>query len=280
MEAPVPVPAEQVVVTKTHSRSPKDKLRPEFEALADVLRLITVKTDPLFTRVEKVMGATMPLIINRYTGVAALACFFPVMTVAVPFGLLCVTVGLPIFIPVLIISAVLALFNSLVLTLLVAISPYGRGKISQKMQPTVRDVVDNEVLYDLFYEGNPRPSALAVVNAAAPRDPNYQLILCLLIDFVGGNLSYLIPLLGESFDLVWAPVQMVLMGAMFDSVAPNAKWIGLAEEILPFTDIIPSASLTWLRCNSDRVPILSKANKIADSVTAIKSAEAEGVKAE
>lgn len=55
------------------------------------------------TQVEKVMGATMPLIINRYTGVMALACFFPVMGMAIPLGLICVTIGLPIFIPVMII---------------------------------------------------------------------------------------------------------------------------------------------------------------------------------
>ena len=34
--------------------------------------------------------------------------------------------------------------------------------------------------------------------------------------YVGGNASYLVPLLGESFDLVWAPMQALLMSGMFD----------------------------------------------------------------
>mmetsp|Transcript_40725 Transcript_40725/g.59941 ORF Transcript_40725/g.59941 Transcript_40725/m.59941 type:complete len:91 (-) Transcript_40725:216-488(-) len=67
------------------------------------------------------------------------------------------------------------------------------------------------------------------------------------MDFVCGNASYLIPLLGESFDLVWAPMQAVMMGAMFDKQLPNAKYVGLIEEILPGTDIIPSATLSWMK---------------------------------
>ena len=33
--------------------------------------------------------------------------------------------------------------------------------------------------------------------------------------------------------------QCILMGAMFDKTMPNAKWVGLMEEVLPMTDILP-----------------------------------------
>jgi len=68
-----------------------------------------------------------------------------------------------------------------------------------------------------------------------------------------GNATYLIPLLGEGFDLIWGPMQCVMMGAMFDKTMPAAKWLGLAEEVLPMTDVIPSATLSWIRCNSSYV---------------------------
>jgi hypothetical protein len=84
--------------------------------------------------------------------------------------------------------------------------------------------MDDDILFSLFHDIGPRPSPIAVVQHSVPSNPNLQLLLCLFIDFIGGNLSYLIPLLGESFDLAWAPFQALLMGAMFDSTIPSAKW--------------------------------------------------------
>jgi hypothetical protein len=71
-----------------------------------------------------------------------------------------------------------------------------------------------------------------------------KLLVSLLIDFVG-SASYLVPLAGEMFDLGWAPVSMVLVGALYDDVMPNLKYVALAEELLPFTDITPSATIGW-----------------------------------
>ena len=58
-------------------------------------------------------------------------------------------------------------------------------------------------------------------------------------------------LAGESFDLVWAPMQAVMMASMFDKQEPNAKYVGLLEEILPGTDILPSATLTWVKVHPE-----------------------------
>mmetsp|Transcript_9646 Transcript_9646/g.20152 ORF Transcript_9646/g.20152 Transcript_9646/m.20152 type:complete len:100 (+) Transcript_9646:3-302(+) len=70
-----------------------------------------------------------------------------------------------------------------------------------------------------------------------------KLLACLGLDFCG-NASYLIPGLGEGFDLAYAPAQAVALQMLF-----NSKFItvfGLAEEILPFTDIVPTATLAWI----------------------------------
>ena len=68
---------------------------------------------------------------------------------------------------------------------------------------------------------------------------------CILMDLVG-MLSYALPAIGETFDLVWAPIsglvfyklfggRLGLIGGVFDFL----------EEILPFTDVIPSFTIAW-----------------------------------
>lgn len=79
-----------------------------------------------------------------------------------------------------------------------------------------------------------------------PVDMRGKLIASVLVDLVG-SASYLIPFAGEGFDLAWAPISMVLVGAMYDGVMPNLKYLALVEELLPFTDVIPTATLGWMR---------------------------------
>lgn len=66
------------------------------------------------------------------------------------------------------------------------------------------------------------------------------------VDLLGMG-SYLLPIFGEGFDAIWAPI------AMFANFAIHGGIIGfggglatLAEELMPFTDIIPSVTLTWV----------------------------------
>jgi hypothetical protein len=37
----------------------------------------------------------------------------------------------------------------------------------------------------------------------------------------------------------------MLMAAMYSDSSPYMHYVGLLEEILPFTDIIPSVTLAW-----------------------------------
>jgi hypothetical protein len=72
-----------------------------------------------------------------------------------------------------------------------------------------------------------------------------KLLVSLCIDLLGSS-SYLLPFVGEGFDLAWAPIQTVLIMAMYDTVSPNLKYLSFVEEILPFTDVVPSATIGWL----------------------------------
>lgn len=66
---------------------------------------------------------------------------------------------------------------------------------------------------------------------------------CLVMDCIG-TITYFIPAIGETFDLVWAPISAVVFYYWFRK--PIGSMIAMAEEILPFTDFIPTFSLAYL----------------------------------
>ena len=72
--------------------------------------------------------------------------------------------------------------------------------------------------------------------------PLPPLWLCILIDLIG-MLSYLIPGMGEWIDTVWAPISAYLFGILFGGT--KGTIIAFLEEALPFTDIIPTFTITY-----------------------------------
>ncbi len=73
-----------------------------------------------------------------------------------------------------------------------------------------------------------------------------QLILSIFFDAVG-MLSFSIPFLGEFSDVIWAPLSGFILAKMYKgTVGKVGGFISFAEEILPFTDIIPTFTLTWI----------------------------------
>ena len=69
-----------------------------------------------------------------------------------------------------------------------------------------------------------------------------DLIASLAIDVLG-MATYLIPALGETADLVLAPIISILIYAVHRTTI--GAIVGFLEEIIPFTDIIPSATIIW-----------------------------------
>ncbi|MEO7045240.1 MAG: hypothetical protein ABI091_08000 [Ferruginibacter sp.] len=69
--------------------------------------------------------------------------------------------------------------------------------------------------------------------------------LCLLLDLIGCA-SFTIPLVGEFSDVVWAPISAFLFYRMFGGrFGRIGAVLNFIEEILPFTDIIPSFTIAW-----------------------------------
>lgn len=73
-----------------------------------------------------------------------------------------------------------------------------------------------------------------------------SLLLCLLLDAVG-YFSYAVPALGEFSDLIWAPISGLLFYQLFGGwKGALGGMFSFAEEILPFTDFIPSFTIGWV----------------------------------
>ena len=69
--------------------------------------------------------------------------------------------------------------------------------------------------------------------------------ICILMDLVG-MLSYALPAIGETFDLVWAPISGLVFYKLFGGrLGIIGGVLDFLEEILPFTDVIPSFTIAW-----------------------------------
>ncbi len=68
----------------------------------------------------------------------------------------------------------------------------------------------------------------------------------LIYDAIGMATSF-IPLIGPFLDIIWAPYAARQMSEMYKGKEGKiASVIVFIEEILPFTDIVPTFTLMWL----------------------------------
>lgn len=60
--------------------------------------------------------------------------------------------------------------------------------------------------------------------------------------------SYLLPVLGEAFDFIWAPISGILFYFLFGmkKFGMLGGLFALIEEISPGFDIIPTFTIAWL----------------------------------
>lgn len=76
--------------------------------------------------------------------------------------------------------------------------------------------------------------------------PLPNIVLCILLDLIG-SASFSIPLIGEFSDVVWAPISAFLFYKMFGGrFGIIGSVLNFVEEVLPFTDVIPSFTIAWV----------------------------------
>ena len=164
----------------------------------------------------------------------------------VPVAVGVLVIGLPFFLPFLAVFAAFAASVGAIGGVLYISTRPGREKLQPMLSSAYGTFLATQTGQRFIYNTGPRPTPKALAQTVLPKDMMAKLIVCLLIDFVGSS-SYLLPGVGEAFDVAWAPTQTIMIAAMFDHVSPNLKYISFAEEILPFTDLIPSATLGWTK---------------------------------
>ncbi len=85
-----------------------------------------------------------------------------------------------------------------------------------------------------------------LTNKSAYNSKNRDLVLSILFDAIG-MLSFTVPFIGEFSDVIWAPLAGFLMTWIYKGkVGRVAGVFTFLEEIIPFTDFIPSFTLTWI----------------------------------
>jgi hypothetical protein len=70
-----------------------------------------------------------------------------------------------------------------------------------------------------------------------------RLLVSLLVDIIGTS-SEVIPIVGELSDIAWAPVAGFVLRALYGSNVVLV--LEVVEEILPFTDFLPLATICWV----------------------------------
>lgn len=86
-----------------------------------------------------------------------------------------------------------------------------------------------------------------------------SLATCILLDLMGMS-SYLLPVVGEAFDFIWAPVSGILFFFLFGRkrFGTMGGVFALLEEISPGLDIVPTFTIAYLVRNIEaKVPVLA-----------------------
>ena len=120
------------------------------------------------------------------------------------------------------------------------------NEIRQRIEKPVLDEAGRRVAANLT------PDADAIEPAAFSK-----LAGCVAMD-AAGDASELVPVLGEFTDVAFAPLEAYLLKILFGSNV--IAGFGFVEELLPFTDIIPTFTLAW--CLSNLWPTTPLAQKL------------------
>eukprot|EP00548_Thalassiothrix_antarctica_P002910 CAMPEP_0194141256 /NCGR_PEP_ID=MMETSP0152-20130528/10686_1 /TAXON_ID=1049557 /ORGANISM="Thalassiothrix antarctica, Strain L6-D1" /LENGTH=448 /DNA_ID=CAMNT_0038839807 /DNA_START=58 /DNA_END=1404 /DNA_ORIENTATION=- len=168
------------------------------------------------------------------------------IVVASPILLGLMIVFLPFLLPVLVALFVMTVGATGLGLGLYASTLSGRTYLADCLSPFLHTILSTPSGQRLVYETGPRPTPVSVARVVMPHGWQAKLLISLFIDLLGSS-SYLLPLVGEFFDIAWAPLQTTLLMAMYDAVSPSLKYISFIEEILPFTDIVPSATMGWIK---------------------------------
>ena len=209
----------------------------------DTMDSVSSATNSTFSSVTNSLPLKFPsakiLLVPTVPLAAAAVALLPII-----LGVL--VLGLPFFVPVLVILLTVGASTFLLGSGVYFSTSKGREAAAIVLGPLYSTFSSTNAGQQLLYQTGPRPSPVALARTVMPSDMVGKLIVSLLIDFIGSS-SYLLPFVGEGFDLAWAPIQTIFIMALYEESMPSLKYVSFLEEILPFTDLLPSGTLGWVR---------------------------------
>lgn len=87
------------------------------------------------------------------------------------------------------------------------------------------------------------------INSIVLKNKTSSFVYSILFDVLG-LLSFAIPFIGEFSDVIWAPIAGYLMFKMYPNrTGKIASIVVFIEELLPFTDLLPTFTIMWIYNN-------------------------------
>lgn len=222
--------------------------RPEVAAIVGIAQSWFAVVDALELRLQHFwIGLPIPALPGDLSRAMVLPAVPLIATILVASPVIAgvTMVVLPFLLPVVLLLITACAAFMLLGVVIFGSTRFGRDHFGTALAPVTDSLLSSRAGQALIYDTGPRPSPVSLAKQLLPTSMWGKLAVSLFIDLVGSS-SYLLPLIGEGLDIAWAPIQTVLIMALYDTVTPNLKYVSFIEEILPFTDIVPTATIGFL----------------------------------
>ncbi|KAI9995068.1 hypothetical protein PInf_012060 [Phytophthora infestans] len=220
-----------------------------------------VKLWQLALHKNKAVVGLLPAVVGCVVGVVGTS------PVWLPLTVLVGVMGFPVWIVVGVAMTFVTMFSTISAILTVKLVR------SKRVKDACQHFLTSQQGQLLLFEGMPGEESLSTSALSARareyvlESPSRKLVASLAIDFLG-NATFVVPGLGEVADVLWAPVSARMVDTLYKESSPRVKYVAFLEELLPFTDFIPTATLAWMKENLssaelDKLFALTKSRKQA-----------------
>lgn len=223
--------------------------RTEIGALLKLVKAWLDLVEDVENKVHKDVVPYLPTIPLNYLLIPT-APIVALLVVSTPILIGVTLITLPLVLPAFVVACVVGTCVMACASILYASTKAGRVQVGGWLSPLQHTLLNTQTGQAWVYQTGPRPTPVHLCRTLFPTGIWGKLFVSLWIDFIG-SATYLLPILGEALDVFWAPLQTTLVMALYcpdEETGPATAmlpYVSFVEEILPLTDIVPTATLGW-----------------------------------